>query len=223
MSLWRYARVRQRPRGQCPVPQRVLSQKVLTLGCGGGTVTTFFPWSHVKSTAPVNATAAARARIAIATSFEGSAVLGLTADSIVVAVEVVRVRIRDAPEDGEVAVGDVGAVEVRRRRRNADSRVRGGAVPARWRWGWRRWGWRRRPWAQARKAQDRVQFDRVRGDPGLPVVVIEERNPDDPSPRTQPHKSPRISHLAAANRRRSPRAGGRGRLGDHVLRPALEN
>jgi hypothetical protein len=49
--------------------------------------------------------------------------LGLASDAVPVAVEMVWVGIGHVPQDAEVAVGDVGAVEVWWRRRDADGGV----------------------------------------------------------------------------------------------------
>jgi Putative Tad-like Flp pilus-assembly len=51
--------------------------------------------------------------------------LGLAADPVVVAVEAVRVGVGDGVDDAEVAVGDVFAVQVGRRWRDAHVRVGG--------------------------------------------------------------------------------------------------
>lgn len=56
--------------------------------------------------------------------------LGLLADPVAVAVKVMRIRVGDVPAHGEVAVGDVAAVEVRRWRRDANGRVRRGTLAA---------------------------------------------------------------------------------------------
>jgi hypothetical protein len=47
--------------------------------------------------------------------------LGLAANAVMVAVEVVRIGVGHVPEDSEVSVRDVRAVEIRRRRRDAES------------------------------------------------------------------------------------------------------
>src|SRR5262249_50402684 len=57
--------------------------------------------------------------------------LALAADPVAVAVEVVRVEVEDVPEDTEVLVRDFAAVQVGRRPRDADVRVRGRTVAAR--------------------------------------------------------------------------------------------
>jgi hypothetical protein len=46
--------------------------------------------------------------------------LALAADPVAVTVEVVRIWVRHVPQDTEVAVTDVGAIQVRRWRRDTD-------------------------------------------------------------------------------------------------------
>jgi hypothetical protein len=109
-------------------------------------------------------------------------VLALAAEPVVVPVEAVRVRVGDVPEHREVRPGNVLAIQVRWRRRNAVSRVRGCAVP--WR-GWRRRarrGWRRRyHWSAAgrREGQHGMELDPVRRDSPLAMLVVEEADPGD--------------------------------------------
>jgi hypothetical protein len=55
--------------------------------------------------------------------------LALAADAVAVSVEAVRIRVGDVPAYGEVAEGDVAAVEIRWRWRDADRRVRRRALP----------------------------------------------------------------------------------------------
>jgi hypothetical protein len=62
-----------------------------------------------------------------------STVLRLAPDAVPIAVEVVRIGVGHVPADAEVAVGNVPTVQVRRGRRDADGRIRRGALPAR-RW-----------------------------------------------------------------------------------------
>jgi hypothetical protein len=56
--------------------------------------------------------------------------LRLGADPVAVAIEVVRVGVRHVLTYAEVAVGDIGAVEVRWRRPDTDRRIRGRALAA---------------------------------------------------------------------------------------------
>ncbi len=138
--------------------------------------------------------------------------LRLAADSVVVAVEVVRIGLRHVPQHLEVSIGNVRAVEVGRRWRNALVRVRRRAVRAgRWRWRW----FRRR---SAAEPQDRVKLDRVRGYAGLPVEEVEEGDARHDGVAAKLHRVPRLAHLTASSRRRPRRACGRGRFGDHVRR-----
>ena len=57
---------------------------------------------------------------------EAASGLCLAADAGVVAVEVVSVGVGDVPAHAEATVRDIAAVQVRRRRRDADGRIRGG-------------------------------------------------------------------------------------------------
>jgi hypothetical protein len=83
--------------------------------------------------------------------------LRLAADAVVVPVEAVRVRVGHVPAHTEVAVGNVPAVEVRWRRRDADRRVGGRALPARrWRGRWR--GLRTREAGEAEHGWSSIPF-----------------------------------------------------------------
>src|SRR5436190_17475634 len=93
--------------------------------------------------------------------------LALAADAVVIAVEAMRVRVRHVPQHAEAAVGNVRAVEVRRRRWEALVRIRGRAPASRRRR--RRWR-RRRRCAEALEAEHRMELDGVRGDADLAVV-----------------------------------------------------
>src|SRR6266480_1275925 len=95
--------------------------------------------------------------------------LGLAADPVAIPVEVLRVGTLDVPEHAEVAVRDVRALQVRRRKRDADVRIGGGAVS-------RRRRRRRRDGSAARRAEghDRVELDAVRGGSLLAAGSVEE-------------------------------------------------
>ena len=68
-----------------------------------------------------------------------------------------------------------------------------------------------------------MELDRVRGDAGLSVLEIEERDADDARLRAEPQLLPCLAHLPAPIRRRPARTRRRGRLRDHVIGARLEN
>jgi hypothetical protein len=69
-----------------------------------------------------------------------------------------------------------------------------------------------------------VELDRSRRDAGLAVLEVPELDPDHPYLGTEPHRTPRVSHLALPKARCVDGARGRqGCLGNHVIASALKN
>ena len=98
----------------------------------------------------------------------------LAADAVVVSVEDGCSRDQLLPSHAEVAIGHVGAVEVRRRRPDTDSRVRGGALPT----AHRR---RRRRWPALRQAGDCLR--RAEGQPERRRALPDRDYPAPPKER----------------------------------------
>ena len=76
---------------------------------------------------------------------------------------------------------------------------------------------------KAVEVKDRVELDRVRRYPGLAMIEVEEDHPRHARSNAQPYVAPGDAHLPAPRPSRVPVAARRGRLGDHVIAPLLDN